>query len=36
MSEPDAPLEPLVTARDVELAGYDLATVLDAVKHSAP
>ena len=33
MSEPD---DRLITARDVELAGYDLAAVLDAAKHSAP
>jgi hypothetical protein len=36
MSESDAPLERLITARDVELAGFDLAAVLDAAKHGAP
>ena len=36
MSDSDSPLEPLITARECELAGYDLAAVLDAAKHSAP
>lgn len=26
----------LINARDCELAGYDLAAVLDAAKHCAP
>ena len=33
---PDQADDRLITARDCELAGYDLAAVLDAAKHSAP
>jgi len=29
-------LEPLITARDCELAGFDLALVLEAAKRNAP
>ena len=33
---PDQADDRLITARDCELAGYDLADVLAAAKHSAP